>query len=182
VDGTSPSTHAYFYKADRVRHQTNASHAHASGFAGIHLQVRRRFERSYVRAAGLSGGRHIASYGVPYGAVYWDGYLKDNVNGRFSAYAGFVADRPQGDHQSGLRWDHYSGFNSTWTSRSSPPTRSRRESGSRSDVAGNGKTVLEVITVSTSTARNQAITTCSPNRAMLRTSIRSRWRLFSRHT
>ena len=42
----------YFYKADRVRHQANASLTkYASGFAGEHnLKFGAEFERSYVKS------------------------------------------------------------------------------------------------------------------------------------
>ena len=42
----------YFYKADRVRHQANASLTKfASGFAGEHnLKFGAEFERSYVKS------------------------------------------------------------------------------------------------------------------------------------
>ncbi|MBA3297614.1 MAG: TonB-dependent receptor, partial [Acidobacteria bacterium] len=81
----------YFYKADRLRHQANASLTKfASGFAGEHnLKFGVEIERSYVKSElGYNGGMYVfASYGEPYYAYLWDGYLKDNVNNRLSAFA-----------------------------------------------------------------------------------------------
>ena len=81
----------YFYKADRVRHQANASLTkYASGFAGEHnLKFGAELERSFVKSEqGYPGEMYVnANFGVPYYAYLWDGYLKDNVNNRFSVYA-----------------------------------------------------------------------------------------------
>ncbi|MBA2305655.1 MAG: TonB-dependent receptor [Acidobacteria bacterium] len=81
----------YFYKADRLRHQANASVTKfASGFAGEHnLKFGAEFERSYIKSEyGYPGGMYVQAYsGVP-GYVYlYDGYLKDNINTRVSAFA-----------------------------------------------------------------------------------------------
>jgi Carboxypeptidase regulatory-like domain len=81
----------YYYSADRERHQANAAlTTYASGFAGDHnFKFGAEFERSYTRnQQGYSGGRLIyADAGVPYGANYWDGYLKDDANSRTAFYA-----------------------------------------------------------------------------------------------
>ena len=81
----------YFYKADRFRHQANASVTKfASGFAGEHnLKFGAEFERSYIKSElGYPGGMYVqASFGEPYYAYLWDGYLKDSINTRLSGYA-----------------------------------------------------------------------------------------------
>jgi hypothetical protein len=106
----------YYYKADRVRHQANASLTkYASGFAGSHsLKFGAELERSYVKSEqGYPGKAYInASFGVPYYELLWDGYLKDNVNGRVSAYA--QDSWSLGSHftiNPGVRFDHITGFN-----------------------------------------------------------------------
>lgn len=81
----------YFYNADRTRNQANASLSHfASGFAGDHnLKFGVEFERSTITSElGYPGGGYIAAYsGVPAYAYLWDGYLRDSINTRTSAYA-----------------------------------------------------------------------------------------------
>ena len=81
----------YFYNADRMRHQANASLTKfASGFAGEHnLKFGAEFERSYIKSEyGYPGGMYVlASFGEPYYAFLYDGYLKDSVNTRWSAFA-----------------------------------------------------------------------------------------------
>jgi hypothetical protein len=81
----------YFYNADRLRHQANASLTKfASGFAGEHnLKFGAEFERSYIKSElGYPGGMYVlASFGEPYYAFLWDGYLKDSINTRLSAFA-----------------------------------------------------------------------------------------------
>ena len=81
----------YFYNADRLRHQANASLTKfASGFAGEHnLKFGAEFERSYIKSElGYPGGMYVlASFGEPYYAFLWDGYLKDSINTRWSAFA-----------------------------------------------------------------------------------------------
>ena len=81
----------YYYNADRTRNQANASITQfASGFAGDHnLKFGAEFERStIVSELGYPGGGYVAAYsGVPYYAYMWDGYLKDSVNTRYSAFA-----------------------------------------------------------------------------------------------
>ena len=62
----------------------------ASGFAGEHnLKFGVEFERGYVKSQlGYNGGMYVfADGGVPYYGVVWDGYLKDNINTRFTAFA-----------------------------------------------------------------------------------------------
>ncbi len=80
----------YFYNADRVRHQANATVTKfASGYAGEHnLKFGAEFERSYIKTEhGYPGGMYVlASFGEPYYAYLWDGYLKDNINNRFAAF------------------------------------------------------------------------------------------------
>ena len=80
----------YYYSADRERHQVNAAlTSYSSGFAGDHnFKFGAEFERSYTRnQQGYTGGRLIyADAGVPYGANYWEGYLKDDANTRIAFY------------------------------------------------------------------------------------------------
>ncbi|HJR58981.1 MAG TPA: TonB-dependent receptor [Vicinamibacterales bacterium] len=105
----------YFYNADRMRHQANASVTKfASGFAGEHnLKFGAEFERSYIKSElGYPGGMLVyASYGVPYYASLWDGYLKDSINTRWSAFAQdswTVGSRLT--INPGVRFDRYTGF------------------------------------------------------------------------
>lgn len=81
----------YFYNADRVRHQANASVTKfASGYAGEHnFKFGAEFERSYVKSElGYPGGMFVFAYsGTPGYAYLWDGYLKDNVSTRYTAFA-----------------------------------------------------------------------------------------------
>jgi hypothetical protein len=86
------SKNSYYYdSADRERHQVNAAlTSYAAQFAGDHtFKFGAEFERSYARnEQGYSGGRVIyADAGMPYGAHYWDGYLKDDANSRTAFYA-----------------------------------------------------------------------------------------------
>lgn len=81
----------YFYNADRVRHQANATLTKfASTAAGEHdFKFGVEFERSYVKSEyGYPGDMYIfADAGVPYGAYFYEGYLKDNVNNRTALFA-----------------------------------------------------------------------------------------------
>ena len=106
----------YYYNADRVRHQANASLTkYASGFAGEHnLKFGAEFERSYVKSElGYPGGFYVLAYsGVPYYASIWDGYLKDNINTRFTAFAQdswSIGSRLT--LNPGIRFDRNTGFN-----------------------------------------------------------------------
>jgi hypothetical protein len=80
----------YFYNADRMRHQANASLTKfASGFAGEHnLKFGAEFERSYIKSEyGYPGGMYVFAYsGVPGYAFLYDGYLKDAINTRWTAF------------------------------------------------------------------------------------------------
>jgi hypothetical protein len=105
----------YFYNADRMRHQANASVTkYASGFAGEHnLKFGAEFERSYIKSElGYPGGMYVlASFGEPYYAFLWDGYLRDSINTRWSAYA--QDSWTLGSRftlNPGLRFDRYTGF------------------------------------------------------------------------
>ena len=106
----------YFYNADRVRHQANATLTKfASGFAGEHnLKFGAEFERSYVKSEhGYPGGMYIfADFGVPYYAYLWDGYLKDNINNSSRVFAQdswTIGQRLT--INPGLRFDRITGFN-----------------------------------------------------------------------
>jgi hypothetical protein len=137
----------YYYNADRVRHQANASMTQfASGFAGDHnFKFGAEFERSYVKSElGYPGGFYVLAYsGVPNYAVLWDGYLKDNINNRFTAFA---QDSWQVNRKltinPGVRWDHFRGYNkhlgeTVFTTNAIAP-----RIGAAFDVTGDGKTVV----------------------------------------
>lgn len=137
----------YFYNADRVRHQANASVTQfASGFAGDHnFKFGAEYERSYVKSElGYPGGFYVlASHGVPYYAQIWDGYLKDNINSRFTVFAqDSWSPIRKLTINVGLRWDHFSGFNkhlneTVFTTNAVAP-----RLGAAFDIAGDGKTVV----------------------------------------
>ena len=106
----------YFYNADRVRHQANASLTKfASGFAGDHnLKFGAEFERSYVKSerAIPAACTSMPAFGVPYYAYLWDGYLKDNINNRFTAFAqDSWTIGPRLTLNPGVRFDRITGFN-----------------------------------------------------------------------
>jgi hypothetical protein len=141
----------YFYKADRVRNQANASVTKfASGFAGEHnLKFGVEFERSYVKSElGYNGGMYVFSYqdggvSVPYYAYVWDGYLKDNINTRL---AFFAQDSWTINNRltlsPGIRMDIHRGFNKPLdeTVFKSSPVAPRI--GFAWDLAGNSRTVV----------------------------------------
>ncbi|MEX2270613.1 MAG: TonB-dependent receptor [Vicinamibacterales bacterium] len=81
----------YFYNADRTRNQANASITQfATGFAGDHnLKFGAEIERSTVKSElGYPGGGYVLAYsGVPYYSYTWDGYLRDTIGTRVSAFA-----------------------------------------------------------------------------------------------
>ncbi|MDQ3069342.1 MAG: TonB-dependent receptor [Acidobacteriota bacterium] len=137
----------YYYKADRTRHQGNASVSHfASGFAGDHsLKFGAEIERSFIKSElGYPGGMYgFSDGGVPYYAYVWDGYLRDTINSR---YTGFLQDSWQINNRltlnPGMRVDHNRGtikggdtvFRTTsWAPRV----------GFAFDVFGSGKSVLK---------------------------------------
>jgi hypothetical protein len=137
----------YFYNADRVRHQANATLTkYASGFAGQHnLKFGAEFERSYVKSElGYPGGMFVfADFGVPYYAYLWDGYLKDNVNTRFSAFAqDSWSVGPRLTINPGLRIDRINGFNKHLDDQVYSTTSFSPRIGFAWDVAGNSKTVV----------------------------------------
>ena len=137
----------YYYNADRVRHQANASLTkYASGYAGEHnLKFGAEFERSYIKSElGYPGGMYVfASYGVPYYAVLWDGYLKDNINNRLTAYAQDswkVGDRLT--LNPGVRLDRITGFNRHLDEQVFATTTLSPRIGFAWDVTGDSKTVV----------------------------------------
>ena len=137
----------YFYNADRVRHQANASLTKfASGFAGEHnLKFGVEFERSYVKSElGYNGGMYVfASFGVPYYAYLWDGYLKDNINNRFTAFAqDSWAIGSRFTLNPGLRIDRITGFNKALDEQVFSTTSLSPRIGFAWDLAGNSKTVV----------------------------------------
>ena len=111
------------------------------------LQVRRRVRAQLrqERAAAIPADMYVfAAEGVPYGAYFCEGYLKDNINNRYGDLrAGSMADRQAADDQPGRAHRHAPRIQQAISTRpSSRPTRSRRASASRSTSPGNGKTVL----------------------------------------
>ena len=138
----------YFYNADRVRHQANATLTKfASGYAGEHnLKFGAEFERSYVKSeSGYPGGMYVlASFGVPYYAYLWDGYLKDNINNRFTAFAqdswtvgARLTINP------GVRFDRITGFNKHLDEQVFATNSISPRIGFAWDVQGNSKTVVK---------------------------------------
>ncbi len=137
----------YFYKADRTRHQANASVTkYASGFAGDHdLKFGAEIEKSYVRSQeGYPGGMFVNStYGVPYYAYLWDGYLKDNINNRMSLFAQDAWNPAKRlTVNAGVRYDHFGGFNKHLDETVFRTNAIAPRLGFAYDIAGNGKTVV----------------------------------------
>jgi hypothetical protein len=137
----------YFYNADRVRHQANASVTKfASGFAGEHnLKFGAELERSYVKSeSGYPGGMYVFSYsGVPGYAYLWDGYLKDNINDRLTFFAQDswnVGSRLT--ISPGLRFDRITGVNRHLDEKVFATNSWSPRIGFAWDLAGNGKTVV----------------------------------------
>ena len=138
----------YYYNADRVRHQANASLTkYASGFAGEHnLKFGAEFERSYVKSElGYPGGFYVLAYsGVPYYASIWDGYLKDNINTRFSAFAQdswSIGSRLT--LNLGVRFDRNTGFNKALDDQVFATNSMSPRIGFAWDVAHNSRTVVK---------------------------------------
>jgi outer membrane receptor protein involved in Fe transport len=147
----------YYYNADRVRHQANASLTkYSTGFAGEHnLKFGMEFERSYVKSEwgypgkanvpglGTVGMYVFAEEGVPYYAQLWGGYLKDNINTRYSTFAQdswSVNDKLT--INPGVRWDHYRGFNKSLNETVFTTNGVAPRIGFAYDFRGDGKTVL----------------------------------------
>ena len=137
----------YFYKADRVRHQANATLTKfASGYAGEHnLKFGAEFERSYIKSEqGYPGGMYVlASFGEPYYAYLWDGYLKDNINNRLSAFAQdswTIGSRLT--INPGVRFDRITGNNSHLDEQVFATNSISPRIGFAWDVAGDSKTVV----------------------------------------
>jgi outer membrane receptor protein involved in Fe transport len=137
----------YYYNADRVRHQANATVSKFTpGLAGDHnFKFGVEFERSYVKSElGYPGDMYVfADAGVPYGAYFYEGYLKDNINNRT---AFFAQDQWQINKRltinAGLRLDMHRGHNRDLgeTVFSTNPIAHRI--GVAFDLAGDGRTVL----------------------------------------
>jgi hypothetical protein len=104
----------YWLRADRSRHQANASVTKfASGFVGQHsLKFGAEFERSYSKTeVGYPGGGYIlADNGEPYFAYLGGNYLQDATNKRISL---FFQDSWSVNRRltitPGLRFDNYRG-------------------------------------------------------------------------
>ena len=81
--------------------------------------------------------------GVPAYAIYYDGYLKDNINSRIT---GFVQDSwtigKNFTFNPGVRIDHYSGYNQHLKKNVFSTTGVAPRVGFAWDIAGNGKTVV----------------------------------------
>lgn len=137
----------YFYNADRVRHQANASVTkYASGFAGTHnLKFGAEWERSYVKSElGYPGGFYVLAYsGLPLYASITDGYLKDNINNRLTAFA---QDSWQIGSRftlnPGVRFDRITGFNKHLDEQVFATTSISPRIGFAWDLTGNSKTVV----------------------------------------
>jgi hypothetical protein len=137
----------YFYKADRVRNQANASVTKfASGFAGEHnLKFGVEFERSYIKTEyGYNGGMYINSaFGEPYYAYLWDGYLKDNINSRYAAFAqDSWSIGSRFTLNPGIRIDAHRGYNKHLGDTVFKTNPVSPRIGFAWDVAGNSKTVV----------------------------------------
>lgn len=137
----------YFYNADRTRHQANAAVTKfASGFAGAHdLKFGAEFERGHVKSEyGYSGGMYInSSFGVPYYAYLWDGYIKDNTNSRYSAYAhDSWSPGPRITINPGVRFDRITGFNKHLDDQVFATSSVSPRVGFAWDVRGHGRTVV----------------------------------------
>lgn len=137
----------YYYKADRIRHQANATLTkYASGFAGQHnLKFGAEIERGYVKSElGYPGGMYVfASYGVPYYAYLWDGYLKDNINNRATFFAqDSWTVGPRLTLNPGIRFDRITGHNRHLDEQVFKTNSFSPRIGFAWDVAGNSKTVV----------------------------------------
>jgi hypothetical protein len=137
----------YFYNADRVRHQANASVTKfASGYAGEHnLKFGAEFERSYIKSElGYPGGFYVLAYsGVPYYAAIWDGYLKDNINNRWSAFAqDSWTINSRLTLNPGVRFDRITGHNKALGEQVFATNSISPRVGFAWDVGGNSKTVV----------------------------------------
>lgn len=137
----------YFYNADRVRHQANTSLTKfASGYAGEHnFKFGAEFERSYVKSElGYPGGGYVlADQGVPYYAYFGGGYLQDDINTRFSAFAqdSWSVGRKL-TINAGLRLDHNRGFVKSLDDTVLTTTSWGPRLGFAFDVAGDARTVI----------------------------------------
>jgi hypothetical protein len=141
----------YFYLADRLRNQMNASVTKfASGFAGEHnLKFGAEFERSYIKSElGYPGDMYVFSYqlggiATPYYAYLWDGYLQDDVNTRLAFFAqdswtinNRLTINP------GLRIDMHRGFSKDLDETVFKTNPIAPRIGFAWDIAGNSKTVV----------------------------------------
>ena len=156
----------YFYNADRVRHQANASLTKfASGYAGEHnLKFGAEFERSYVKSeqgipaactcmAQLRG----AVLRLPVGRIP-QGQHQQPLHG---VRAGFLDDRIAADASIPVFASTGSPEStSISTSRCSPPIRLRRESVSRGTSRATARPSFAGITAGTSTVPSRRITIC----------------------
>ena len=137
----------YYYNADRVRHQANATLSKfVSAPSGDHnFKFGVEFERSYVKSEyGYPGEMYVfASEGVPYGAYFYEGYLKDNINNRTAAY---VQDQWQIGRRltinPGVRIDMHRGYNRDLGDTVFKTNPIAPRIGFAFDVTGSGRTVI----------------------------------------
>ena len=137
----------YYYKADRFRHQANATLTKfASGFGGEHnLKFGAEFERSYVKSEyGYPSDMYINAYSGEPGWVYlYEGYLKDNINMRWS---GFAQDSwtlgSRFTLNPGIRFDRITGFNKALDDQVFATTTISPRIGFAWDVTGDSRTVV----------------------------------------
>jgi hypothetical protein len=143
------SVNSYYYlRADRTRHQMNASVTkYASGFAGQHnLKFGAEFERSGSKTeVGYPGGGWVlAAYGVPYYAYLGGNYLQDATNNRLSVFAqdSWAVGRKLTINP-GLRIDHFRGSLKAIDGTVYKATGWGPRIGFAYDTFGNGRTVVK---------------------------------------
>ncbi|MBE3124015.1 MAG: HD domain-containing protein, partial [Planctomycetes bacterium] len=137
----------YWYHADRLRQQLNASYSqYASGFGGTHnLKFGMEYERGWAKDQdGYPGGGYILAYsGVPYYAYLIDPYIKEAVNSRYTLFAQdswTIGKRLT--INPGVRADIHRGWNGGLNETVFKTTAIAPRVGFALDVFGNGRTVI----------------------------------------